>query len=502
MVIPFARRYAIASNAAGTREIGHGQMRTASFADRRRKLWRLAGGRYFATVGGRKNAESESVIAGQRPAGQGQHQLESRNMHTNFFACALLLALAAPSAWAAPPIEPIPGRTVQSLLLLAKERNPELNSMRLEVDASAERVEPAGALPDPKLRVELMDITKSGEQNPTILPARVESTRYTLMQEVPWFGKRDLKREIARQELAGASGRAAVVWADLSYRIKSNYAQLYFIHQNERLSREILALMARLEAVAQVRYASGLAAQQDVIRAQVEQSMLRNELFGIEAEKRQVQARINTALARHAGAPLAEPEQLRPLPTPASLAMAALEDRVSARNPLLLADEARIRGAESARDLALRNRYPDFSFGIAPNQYRNSIRQWDLMIEINIPLQQSSRRSQERETQAMLSAAQARKVATTNQVLSELAENLAAVESARQSASLIADSLLPQAEFTFEAALPGYENGKLDFATLLDAQRQIRQAKQNLIKAQTDAQMRLADVERLLGEEL
>lgn len=102
----------------------------------------------------------------------------------------------------------------------------------------------------------------------------------------------------------------------------------------------------------------------------------------------------------------------------------------------------------------------------------------------------------------MLSAAQARKLATTNQVLGELAENLAAVESARQSASLIADSLLPQAEFTFEAALPGYENGKLDFATLLDAQRQIRQAKQNLIKAQTDAQMRLADVERLLGEEL
>ncbi len=36
--------------------------------------------------------------------------------------------------------------------------------------------------------------------------------------------------------------------------------------------------MTRLEKVAQVRYAGGLAAQQDVIRAQVEQTSMRNEL--------------------------------------------------------------------------------------------------------------------------------------------------------------------------------------------------------------------------------
>jgi outer membrane protein TolC len=42
----------------------------------------------------------------------------------------------------------------------------------------------------------------------------------------------------------------------------------------------------------------------------------------------------------------------------------------------------------------------------------------------------------------------------------------------------------------------------VDFATLLDAQRQIRQARQNRIKAQADAQMRLAEIERILGEDL
>ncbi|MGB8516405.1 MAG: TolC family protein [Gallionella sp.] len=50
--------------------------------------------------------------------------------------------------------------------------------------------------------------------------------------------------------------------------------------------------------------------------------------------------------------------------------------------------------------------------------------------------------------------------------------------------------------------MSGYENGKIDFATLMSAQRQILQVRQQQLKAQLDAQSRLADVEKLLGEEL
>ena len=64
------------------------------------------------------------------------------------------------------------------------------------------------------------------------------------------------------------------------------------------------------------------------------------------------------------------------------------------------------------------------------------------------------------------------------------------------------NSLLPQAELTFRSALAAYENGKVDFATLLEAQQQIRKARQNQIKAQAEAQIRLAEIEKLLGEDL
>jgi outer membrane protein TolC len=394
------------------------------------------------------------------------------------------------------------GANVDSLINYAKTRNPEYAAMQAEAEASGERVTPAGALPDPKFRTELRDITRFGEQNATLSPSRVGSTRYLLMQDIPWFGKRDLKREIAALEADGAKGRALGTWADVAGRIKVNFAQLYYVHRNEQLTREILDLMTRLEKVAQVRYSGGLAAQQDVIRAQVEQTNMRNELIALETEQHHLHARLNALLARPNNAPLQVPAQLRKLPAPVTLDYATLEERVRTRNPQLFADESKIKAAEKSRDLTYKNRYPDLTLGGGPIQYQNAIKEWELMVELNIPLQQSSRRAQERESESMLNAARSRKEATTNQVSAELAEALAGIEAARRTENLLANSLLPQAELTFKAALAGYETGKVDFATLLDAQRQIRQARQNQLKAQVDAQMRLAEIERLLGEDL
>jgi outer membrane protein TolC len=410
----------------------------------------------------------------------------------------LLAGLALPAG----AQELAPGATLDSLLAYAKARNPEYAAMQAEAEASRQRVTPAGALPDPKLRTELRDITRMGEQNATLAPSRVGSTRYLLMQDLPWFGKRDLKREIAELEAAGAEGRAQGNWADIAGRIKVTHAQLYYLEASTGLTREILDLLGRLEKIAQVRYAGGLAAQQDVIRAQLEQTALRNELIGLDTERHHMQARLNALLARPSHAPLAPPQQLPALPPPARLDHMVLEERVRARNPQLFADESKIKAAEKNRELTYKNRYPDLTLGVSPIQYQNAVKEWELMLELNIPLQQASRRAQERESEALLSAARSRREATANQVVSELTEGLAGLDAARRTEELLAGSLLPQAELSFQAALAGYETGKVDFATLLDAQRQIRLARQNRIKAQADARMRLAEIERLLGEEL
>lgn len=419
--------------------------------------------------------------------------------------CALALLMLAGVAAAHAADDTPPGATLDGLLAIARERHPELRAMQYEADAAAQRIGPAGALPDPMLNMELRDVTNEmSGGNFNLSPANVGSTRYQFRQTFPAWGRRDARRDAAQAAADEAVQRARATWTELAMRIKTAFARWQQVHATLEQSRELLALTDRLESVAQARYASGMAPQQDAIRAQVERTTMTTEIALLEAERLATRARINGLLVRPADAELAPPraEASLPLRNPAPLDAAALRERVLARNPQLAAEDSRIRAAERNKDVVWSNRYPEFTFGVAPIQTGNRISEWELMFEINIPLQQDARRADEREALSMLSAAQARKEAAASELLSQLGEQLAALEAARQVESLTRTSLLPQAELTLQAALAGYETGKVDFATVLEAQRQIRQARLNLIRTRAEARMRLAEIERLLGEEL
>ena len=381
------------------------------------------------------------------------------------------------------------GSNVEGLLRYAREHNPSLAAARFDVEAATQRAEPAAALPDPVLRIEPMDVTRGG------------STRYLMMQSVPWLGKRGLQREVSEAKMAQADGQMAATWTELASRIKQTYAMFHYTAASERLTQQTLDLLDSMEQIVQTRYANGLASQQDVIQVQLEKTLLRGELIALQNEHHHSHARLNALLSRPTSAPLADPEQLRSMPSPAALDEAALLEQLRARNPQLRIAEADIQSAEKNRALSYAKRYPDFTLGVAPTQSGNAIKQWDLMLELNIPLQQSSRRAQEGETEAMLSASTARKQALLDQMQSELSESLSALESARRTETLIATRLLPQAELTYQSALAGYETGKVSFSMLIEAQKHILKAKQQHLQAQTDMQLRLADIEKSLGEE-
>jgi outer membrane protein TolC len=395
------------------------------------------------------------------------------------------------------------GISVQSLLDYARAQSPELAAMRQEADAAAQRLGSAGALADPVLRVELMNINNYGNDTPaSVLPWKVGETQYRLMQPLPGWGKRDLRRDVAAADADQAMARTGATWAELGARIKTTYAEYYRTVGNERLTREVLDLMTRLEQIAQARYAGGLVVQQDAIRAQLEQTAMRSELISLDNEKRQLRARLNALMARDWAAPLADPQLLRPMPSLAASDATQLAERARARNPQLLAEQARLASAQKSRELTLSNRYPDWLVGLQSTQVGSRLTSYGLMVEVNLPLQQDSRRAQEREAESMVSAAQSRTEALANQLLGELAGNLAAFDGARRTATLVETQLLPQSELSLRSALAAYENGKVDFATLLDAQRQIRKAQMDRLKAQVEAQMRLAEIERIVGEDL
>ena len=415
---------------------------------------------------------------------------------------AAVLSVAVASVHAQPAGQVIGGE-VESLLEFARSRHPEFAALRAEAAAAAERIEPAGALPDPMFRTELRDITNEGKDaSSNLLPPRIGSTRYIFSQSVPWFGKRDLRRDVAGAGADEAQARARAGWIELATRIKLAYAQHHVHLVSIRYAQENLDLMRRVAEISRTRYASGFGSQQDALRAQSEIIAMETDLVMLEGESKQTAARIRALLGRPENLTLRPPEKLRQLPPPAKLEMAELEGRLKANNPQLAADNARIAGAEKGRDLVERNRYPDVSFGVAPTQVGKRVAEWELMLELNIPLQQESRRAQEREAELMVDAARLRRQGNLNQALAELSESLAGLEVARRLESLVSTGLLPQAELNLNSALAAYENGRVDFAAVLDAHRQLRRARGELVKARGDQQIRLAEIEKMLGEDL
>jgi outer membrane protein TolC len=396
-----------------------------------------------------------------------------------------------------------PGAEVGELLTLARERNPELAGMRHEAAAVAERMDAASALPDPLFRMSLQDFTNKEAGGPTTLvPSQTGSTYYRLMQPLSFWGKRDLKRDIAAAEAQSAEGRSGSTWAEVAAKIKTDFAQAYLLVNSQKLTQEMLDLTQNLQRIAKSRYATGLAPQQDVIRAQVEETALCRDLLMLETERHHSMARLNILLQREPFAELAEPQRLRPLPAPAKLEFNVLAEQLRSHNPQLFTLQAQLTAADKNRELMYKNRYPDFSLGVGATQVGNDIKMWELMVEFNIPLQQGARRGQEHEAENMLAAAQSRKDAAASQLLGELSQYSVALDAARQLETINTSSLIPQSEATLQAAYVGYQNGKVDFATLLDAQRQILKAKLDVLNAQVQAQVSLAQIEKLLGEDL
>ncbi len=394
------------------------------------------------------------------------------------------------------------GADVQELLLWADTHNPELAAMGYDVDAANARIVPAGALPDPTLRVTFMDI--GGPDAPDDVnqwSGYGGGTQYRLGQTFPWWGKRGLRKEVATAQVEQVKGRQQATVAGVHARIKSAYARYYQAAGLIRLNQEILHLLTGLEEVARVRYAGGLAPQQDVIRAQVEKTLLSSELIDLDTERHHAMASLNVAMGRQQSAPIAEPQSL-PRIAPEKVDGAALEARIRRTNPLLAMQSAQVSAADANRRLVEKNRYPDVTLMVAPTQYGGSIDSWEAMVEVNIPIRLDTRRAQESEAEAMLAAASERQRAAEIEIAGSLQESLAALDAAGRREQLIADTLLPQAELTLNSAVAGYQTGQVDFATLVEAQRAVKQARQDRLRAQVEQQLRIAEIESMVGEEL
>ncbi|MCW3476389.1 TolC family protein [Limobrevibacterium gyesilva] len=389
-----------------------------------------------------------------------------------------------------------PGATLEGVLVLARRLSPDLAARALTVEAAQARVDIAGSLPDPKLQVmsDEIDRLSGPRQNKMI---------YGVEQEFPLWGKRDLRRQAAAADVSQMAAQSRDAESQLIERMKVAFALYYTAYEAIRQTESLHRAVHSIAQTARDRYALGRGSQQEVLKADVENTRVATEVVRLEAALKGAQGQLNALLARPLDAPLARPQRLRPLPDARALDIARLVDRALASNPGLAADAAVISGAEANRRLAERSWYPDVTIGAAAiDRTGNGPNGYQAWISAKVPLQWGLHAAQTREAAAQAGVARLQRDAREQQIRGDLAEAAAAYDGSRRRADLIRRQLLPQSEAVLRSGTTEYAFGKTDLAMVLQSEHDLADLRLQLLTADIDVQRQLAAIERLIGGDL
>ena len=394
-----------------------------------------------------------------------------------------------------------PGATVDDLLMIAREMNPDVAASALATEAALARVDAAGRLPDPMFKTEFRDIDR---QRDSALPDDLARVEYRIEQSFPLWGKLGLQEDVARARAGAARETQRATELAVAARIKTVFAEYFAAFEGWRLTRDLYNTVATLADVTQSRYAQGLGEQEDAIRAGVERSRLRTELIRFEADQRQTAARLNALMDRTGDAPLGSPPALRPVPID-RLTLAELLERGRSDNPTIGVARSEIAAAEGDKALVRKSWFPDVTLGVAFQQFVDQDRRspgYEAMVGVEVPLQWGLREAWAREAAANLAAARKRREAADASVQGELANAYWALDGARRVQHVLEGVQLPQARLAFQAALRGYEQGRSNMNTVLDTEQRVFETMLRLLAVQVEQQARLAEIERLIGRDL
>ena len=384
----------------------------------------------------------------------------------------------------------------------ALKNNPEIHVFFNKLQSARARAGQAGYLEDPEINVEAWGIplnqpTSLRSANPIILGVR---------QKVPFFGKRALKTQIADKEIRMAEEDLRAKQVEIVAKVKNAYADYFLAHKTIEIAKAHLDLNRQVSVTAENLYKVGKVPQQDVIKALVEQTDLLNRLNMAEREVATTQARLNALLNRHPSAPVGPPAEISLARL--SFSFEDLEKLTASLNPELRGLEQNLRKADTVIELAQRNRkYPDFMLGleywVAPDQKQKHM--YNPMVSLTIPFSPWTKGKHDSEIEEALAerrVAKSQLDAMKNSALLAIREMFVKAQAAAKSVSFYENGLLPQAQQSFEATVAAYQTGQVNFATMLDAQRSIREARLGYYKALVEHEQSVVDIEKSVGTSL
>lgn len=402
----------------------------------------------------------------------------------------LALVLAAASAGAQPVSDAAGPRTLEEYLALARAANPTVRVATSRARAATERVGVARGQPDPL-------IMYGYYVAPDAMQGRQE---FELRQEIPFPGKRGLRGEVASRQAGMAASMAGVTAVDIDFEVKMAFYRYVGLTETARVLEAETALLGRMRDVAQIRYASGTAEQQEVLKTELSLSQIADETTLNRREIEATRARLNELVGRGANAPLPGPSWV--LPDVSAIDRVALADSALAWRPEIAGAREEIAMAEASRRLAKREYLPDLMLGVDYEFGGGGQGWWELVAGVNLPIWIGKRRAMVREAEAMRESAEFRLEEETLRTTSEVEAAAVRARAARERLERFQDSILPLAEQSFASSEAGYRAGRVEFLDYLDSERMLLEMRKDYAMVIADLGMQMAALERAVGSDL
>lgn len=378
--------------------------------------------------------------------------------------------------------------------------NPELGAARKRWEAARQRPGQERSLPDPTVGVgwSAVGAPYPGAGLGTEMSANVG---VTVSQMLPFPGKLGLKGGVAEQEARAEASLFTGAERALVARLKTAFYELQYVCEALDILDRNRALLERLSESARIRYESGEGAQQDLIKIQLEITLLETRAVELERQKRVSEAEINTLLARAAAAPLGRPAPPPELSSMPELpALEALQEAAMLSAPALRAQRSVIDGRQLGLELARRDAYPDFEVMGGYFNQGSMKDMWEFQVQMNLPIfSMDRRRLAEAEAAARLGEAQRAYRAREQEIGFQLRDRHLEAENARKLMELYSVRVLPQAALALESSLLNYGAGKLDFLSVFMNFTAILENETSYARSRAQYLQALARLEELSG---
>ncbi len=346
----------------------------------------------------------------------------------------------------------------------ALARNPEIVAAQKRYDAARQRPVQERSLPDPMVSA---GYNASGNPLPGAGLGREPTANIGVMisQELPYAGKRELRASMATREADAAFQDIDAARLSIVARVKQAYFRLAYTYAVSGVLTRNRELLDTLLKVSEGRYATGQAAQQDVLKAQTQLTILELQMERVRQERATREGELNALLNRPAAARIGQPADLQLTSFDATLE--ALVAAAGEHAPMLRRDQIMIDRSEIAVASARKDFKPDFSvtggyyyMGAMPPMY-------EFRLDMKVPLHRARRAAAVAEQVSLADEARSAYDSSRLRLQGRLQEGFQMASTAVRLALIYRESVLPQAHLALESSMMSYQTGSVDFLSVL-----------------------------------